>query len=157
MMLQKQDRYIKTHEPVYRYHHYGDLSVFKIDLNFGTAATLDMHRTWMIALESFMVQMPPPAGNVAGGFSLMMGNVGQTDAKTNLQELVDGSTIIFPINNNMLFPIMVTSDLIGHRITNTNFLNSSIPCRIISSAEPLNPLGVILAIQFSFVVYAYDP
>jgi hypothetical protein len=52
---------------------------------------------------------------------------------------------------------MVTSDLIGHRITNTNFLNSSIPCRIRGSADPTTPLGAINAIQFSFVVYAYDP
>jgi hypothetical protein len=151
--MMQPDRYIKTHEPVYRYHHYGVEPEFKIDLNFGSAATLDMHRTWMIALESFMVDMP---GAPDGGFFLTMGNVGQTGAKTNLQD-VDGSTIIFPVNNTLLFPVMVTSDLIGHRITNTNFLNSSIPCRIRGSADPTTPLGAITAIQFSFVVYAYDP
>jgi hypothetical protein len=152
MMLQP-DRYIKTHEPVYRYHHYGIEPEFTIDLNFGSAATLDMHRTWMIVVESFMVDMPNAPD---GGFSLMIWNVGQTGAKTNLQD-IDGSTIIFPINNTLQSPVMVTSDRIGHRITNTNFLNSTIPCRIRGSAEPLVPLGAINAIQFSFVVYAYDP
>jgi hypothetical protein len=155
------DNYLQTKEPVYRYHYYSVVEKttpvsyldpnFNLNLSFGIA--LEPHRTWMIALENLIVS----AADKEDPITLVIGNVGSTLERSNVQEL-SGSSAVFNFISSYLLPQIITRNNVGHRINNLNFLNESIPCKLLSQDTNKIPtkLEKIKAIQFSLVIYAYD-
>jgi hypothetical protein len=171
------DNYLKVKEPVYRYHYYGEkdltgtglnvLSKFNLDLKFGSSATLDMHKTWMIAIENFNAT-PYKATGTGGAdkdaaLSLVLGGLGQATEKSSVVNF-DGTSVVFDFIAPYQQTVVITNRYIGHRITNPNFLNSSIPCNIyktnaneiIEIADATNSYR-LTSLQFTFVVYEYNP
>jgi hypothetical protein len=167
-MMLKPDKYIKTHEPVYRYQYFGNANVdpgnppvpgaapgtFNMELNFGSAATLDPHRTWMIAIESFVITAEQ-ADMPEGGVSLLMGNCGQTQDKSNVRSF-DGGSLLFPFDSTVQAPSVVSNTGFGRVITNPHFLNSNIPCQLRTTKFPSVVFNDATGIQVTFVVYAYE-
>jgi hypothetical protein len=160
------DNYLQTKEPVYRYHYYAAKPKaatvaaqtyldpnFNLKLSFGIA--LEPHRTWMIALENLNMTVKTSGKDVPA--TLVIGNVGSTLERSNVQAL-SGSSAVFNLISPYLLPQIITRNNVGHRINNLNFLNESIPCKILlqNTVEPTDYVDTIIAIQFSLVIYAYD-
>jgi hypothetical protein len=165
------DNYLKVKEPAYRYHYYGEQdgnttsvkSDFNINLNFGTNATLDMHKTWMVALEGFNASLKNnTTSDITSSLSLVLGGTGQTTERSNIQGF-DGTSIAFDFIAPFQQMMVITSNYIGHRITNPDFLNSSIQCNIYRT-NALTPELIsdktnkfkLTSLQFTLVIYEYD-
>jgi hypothetical protein len=162
----RHDNYLRPDDAVYRYHYYSQPNAipippptpinttpaqFNINMNFGSSATLDPHRNWMISLESFNTM------NIAKDVecALVIGKTGQVSERSNFDQL-NGTSVVFNINDRFIPSNSVTTNYIGHKITNPNFLNEDIPCRIIQSRYPTLLVENLLYLQFTIVVYAYD-
>jgi hypothetical protein len=167
------DNYLKVKEPAYRYHYYGvaDSSTqksvksdFNIDLNYGSSITLDMHKTWMVAIENFNgTLLNTNKVDITSPLSLVLSGIGQPTERSNVRDF-DGTSIVFNFIAPFQQTVVITDEYIGHRITNPNFLNMSIPCSIyvtngvvpdlISNTKNKYTLN---SLQFTLVIYEYDP
>jgi hypothetical protein len=154
------DKYLQSKGPVYRYHYFSNKtktdptscnSDFDIQLNFGTSATLEPHKTWMLALQHFHTSWDV---NYEKDVSLVIGETNQFTEKSNIDTL--NNNAVFNICAKVLHPFQITTNLIGHKITNPNFLNSTIRCRLIDANGPNIKLQDLTSVSFTLLVYAYD-
>jgi hypothetical protein len=168
----KRDNYLQIKEPAYRYHYYGEQignttsvnSQFNIELSFGTSATLDMHKTWMVAIENFNATLlNNTATEPLSALSVVLSGIGQTTERSNVQKF-DGTSVVFDFIGQYQHPAVITNSYIGHRITNPHFLNSSMQCSIYKTnaitpvliADTTNKLK-LNSLQFTLIIYEYDP
>jgi hypothetical protein len=153
------DKYLPSKGPVYRFHYFSNTTDtvstscepnFDIKLNFGTSATLEPHKTWMLALQHFYTSWDGDEQKV----SLVVGGTNQITEQSNIDTL--NNNAVFNVCANYLYPFQITSNLIGHKITNPNFLNSTISCRLIDASGPNIKLQKLTSVSFTLLVYAYD-
>jgi hypothetical protein len=168
------DNYLQPQEVCYRYHAFfkpteivdpadptktittNPSTTFTLNLDFGTSATLDPHRVWMLALENFATKWTS-TGDVINStdVSLVIKGTNQVTEKSNISTL-NGTHTIFNFGNTYFFPPAITNHYIGHRITNPNFLNSAIECQVIDFTDPKEKVKELTHFSFTILVYPYQ-
>jgi hypothetical protein len=154
------DNYLQPQEVCYRYHAFfkpesGKNTIepnFTLNLDFGTSATLDPHRVWMLALENFATKW---TSTKSTDVSLVIKGTNQVTEKSNISSL-NGTHAIFNIAALYLYAPTITNNYIGHRITNPNFLNSAIECQLIDFTDPEEKVKELVNLSFTILVYPYQ-
>jgi hypothetical protein len=152
-----QSWYVKSHIPVHRYHFHsqltpgGTVGLKRIKLDFGPAATLDMNRTWMLAVESLLVG---EVGNIVQ-YALRITGTGYSSVRSNAPDVGNTATLL------CYTPYMqgnFTRGYMGTPITNPDFLNSEITMELLDAVDltPLTPADIV-GFQCTFIVYEYVP
>jgi hypothetical protein len=152
------DFYVKSHIPVHRYHFHslrtpgGTNTKKRVTLDFGPAATLDMQRTWMLAVETIMINETGPLGE----FALRITGTGYSSVRSNGDDVGNTATIVsayqFQQGN-------LTRGYMGTQITNPNFLNSEITIELLNGTDLREIVAAddVHAFAVTFVVYEYVP
>jgi hypothetical protein len=169
------DNYLQPQEVAYRYHAFLKPNTipdpadptkkitklpdtnFTINLDFGTSATLDPHRVWMLALENFATQWGIDAAGDPDptDVSLVIKGTHQVTEKSNISSL-NGTHAVFNFATTYLYAPTITNNFIGHRITDPNFLNSAIECQLIDFKNPEVKVKNMTHLSFTILVYAYQ-
>jgi hypothetical protein len=146
----------------------------EVTLSFGANSTLDATRTWMIALEAFSCNFDQTQTTPNSGIVLRVSGIGSRGTKTNFQSVTwnvasgdktsyhDGCSAYFPIftTKNVsgstinLLTNSFTNRNLGERVTNMNFLNSTIEFEVLSAPNMI-PYENIMSFSMSMIVYEY--
>jgi hypothetical protein len=146
----------------------------EVTLSFGANATLDATRTWMMALEAFTCTFDLTKNTPNEGIVLRVSGIGSRGTKTNFQSVTwntstgdktnyhDGCSAYFPIFTSKntsgstinLLTNAFTNKNIGERVTNMNFLNSTVQFEVLSAPNMI-PFDNIMTFSLSMVVYEY--
>jgi hypothetical protein len=149
--------YVKSAIPVHRYHFHsrltpdGTVGSKRIKLDFGPAATLDMSRTWMLAVETCLVD---ELGAIVN-YALRITGTGYSSVRSNGPDVGNTATVLLysPFQQGNL-----TRGYMGTSITNPDFLNNEITVELLNATD-LTPVtnADILGFECTFVVYEYVP